>query len=104
MMIDSMDALKKVVFDKETGFEVTGAAFDFCNEIHLAQVSGSGAEWSIATTGGWLALVTSFNHMIHRLFMSQAKKDREDLKHVISKDYLIKKTTDNNKFELILRK
>ncbi|KRK92606.1 hypothetical protein [Companilactobacillus futsaii] len=104
MKISNLEDLKKAIDNRESGFEVERTAFEFCDEIHREQVMGSGAEWSIATTAGWMGLVTSFNHWVHRKFMSEAKKQREDIKHVIIKEYIIKKTDQANKYELVLRK
>lgn len=103
MLINKIEDLKKASFESKPNFEVIGEAFDFCQQVLQAQVSGSGTDWSIAATGGWLALVTGLNHKIHRIFMSKEKKDQEDLRHIIFKDYIIKKTTVNNKYELVLR-
>ena len=50
-----------------------------------------------------MAIITLFNHKVHRAFMSQKKKDLADLKHVIFRHYIIKKTDDQNKYELVLR-
>jgi len=104
MLIDNVKDLQKVTTTHQTNFEVSQAAFDFCDEIRRSQILGSGADWSIAVTQGWLAIVTGFNHKIHRAFMSQNKKDLEDLTHVISRQYIIRKTDDKQKYELILRK
>ncbi|MFC6175633.1 hypothetical protein ACFQAV_02230 [Companilactobacillus huachuanensis] len=104
MLIDSIEDLKKATSNKENNFKVSGAAFDLCYEIHMEQVVGSANDWSIAVTHGWMAIITLFNHKIHRAFMSQKKKNRADLKHVIFRHYIIKKTDDNNKYELALRK
>ncbi|CAJ1187443.1 hypothetical protein FD33_GL000082 [Companilactobacillus paralimentarius DSM 13238 = JCM 10415] len=104
MSVDNLRDLKKLVQSKGDGFEVTGSAFEFCDQVHQAQVFGSGSDWSIAATNGWMALVTGFNHKIHRLFMSQDKKEREDLQHLISTQYVIKKTEQAEKYQLILKK
>lgn len=104
MSVDNLGDLKKLVQSKEDGFEVTGLAFEFCDQVHQAQVFGSGSDWSIAATNGWMALVTGFNHKIHRMFMSQDKKEREDLQHLISTQYVIKKTEQVEKYRLILKK
>lgn len=103
MLIESIEDLKKATSDNEPDFEVSGAAFDLCYEIHMEQVVGSANDWSIAVTHGWMAIITLFNHKIHRAFMSQKKKDLADLKHVIFRHYIIKKTDDQNKYELVLR-
>ncbi|GEO63705.1 hypothetical protein [Companilactobacillus nantensis] len=103
MLIEKIEDLKKVTANKQTEFEVANAAFDFCYQIHMEQVVGSSADWSIAVTHGWMALVTGFNHKIHRAFMSQEKRDLQDLKHVIFTKYIIKKTDDNTKYKLVLR-
>lgn len=92
MLVDNLEDLQKRIQSKAESFEVTGAAFELCDQVHQAQVLGSGSDWSIVTTNGWLALVTAFNYKIHRLFMSQEKKQREDLRHIISTQYIIKKT------------
>ncbi|KRN98405.1 hypothetical protein [Companilactobacillus kimchiensis] len=104
MLINSMKALQAAISTKENEFEVVDEAFDFCDEIHQAQVSGSGTDWSITATNGWMAIFTNFNHSIHRSFMKQAKRDREDLQHIISKSYIIKKTDVDDKYKLTLRK
>ncbi len=104
MDISNIEDLKKAIDNRESGFEVGQSAFEFCDEIHREQVMGSGAEWSIATTAGWMGLVTGFNHWVHRKFMSEAKKQREDMKHIIIKEYIIKKTDQTDKYELVLRK
>lgn len=104
MLINNIEDLSKAVVNKQTGFEVSEAAFDFCDQIRMEQIVGSGADWSIAVTHGWLALVTAFNHKIHRTFMSQEKRDLEDLHHLISRQYIIRKMDDTTKYELILRK
>lgn len=104
MLIESIADLKNATNDEQSQFEVSKEAYDFCDQIRLAQISGSGADWSIAATNGWLALVTGFNHKIHRAFMSQEKRDIEDLKHIIMKKYIIKKTDSEGMYELVLRK
>ncbi|WP_119317370.1 hypothetical protein [Companilactobacillus formosensis] len=104
MKINNLEDLKKAIDNKENGFEVEQSAFEFCDEIHREQVMGSGAEWSIATTAGWMGLVTGFNHWVHRKFMSETKKQREDMKHIIIKEYIIKKTDQTDNYELVLRK
>ena len=104
MEINNLEDLKKAIDDRKNNFIVKQAAFEFCDEIHREQVMGSGAEWSIATTAGWMGLVTGFNHWVHRKFMSEAKKQREDMKHIIIKEYIIKKTDQTDKYELVLRK
>ncbi|ALB28294.1 hypothetical protein [Companilactobacillus heilongjiangensis] len=103
MSIDSIEDLKKATSNNESAFEVSGAAYDLCYEIHMQQVVGSANDWSIAVTHGWMAIITLFNHKVHRAFMSQKKKDLADLKHVIFRHYIIKKTDDQNKYELVLR-
>ncbi|APU70818.1 hypothetical protein LCR01_01380 [Companilactobacillus crustorum] len=103
MIVDNLEGLQKATDTKAKNIKVIKTAFDFCDKIHQAQISGSGVDWSIAATGGWLALVTGFNHKIHRLFMNQEKKSAEDLQHIISKDYIIKKTDKSDEYELILR-
>lgn len=104
MEISNLEELKIAISTKENNFNVVNEAFDFCDEIHREQVMGSATEWSIAATAGWMGLVTGFNHWVHRKFMSEAKKQREDVKHVIFKEYIIKKTDQVNKYELVLRK
>lgn len=104
MLIKNTEDLKRVIASKQTDFEVSEAAFDFCDQIRMEQIVGSGADWSIAVTHGWMALITALNHKIHRAFMSQEKRDLQDLKHVISRQYIIRKLDDKTKYKLILRK
>ncbi|HIY92142.1 hypothetical protein [Companilactobacillus sp. HBUAS56275] len=103
MSVDNLEDLQKNVQSSANNIEVTGKAFEFCDEVHQSQVFGSGSDWSIAATNGWMALVTGFNHKIHRLFMSQDKKQREDLQHLIITKYIIKKTEQTDKYQLILK-
>lgn len=103
-MVDNIEDLKQVIAQREPDFEVSKEAFDLCYELHIEQVSGTGVDWSITATNGWMAIFTNFNHSIHRRFMSQKKRDKEDLKHLISELYIIKKTDQKDKFELVLRK
>lgn len=104
MLIDKIEDLQQAVAKKTTKFEVGGAAFEFCSVILRDQTSATGNDWSIVTTNDWMALVTTFNHSIHRRFMSQEKRDREDLSHTINKLYIIRKTDQADKYELKLRK
>ena len=103
-MIDNIKALSKAILEKKTDFEVTAEAFDFCNKIRKTQISASGNDWSIAATSGWLAIVTVFNHSIHRAFMKQENRDKEDLQHDINKFYIIRKTEQAGIYKMILRK
>lgn len=104
MLIDNVNDLKTAVLNKTDNFEVVKEAFEFCDEVRRSLILGSANDWSIVATNGWMAIFTNFNHNIHRLFMNQDKKDREDIQHVLAKEYIIKKTDVANKYELILRK
>lgn len=104
MSVKNIEDLKSAVLANENEFEVIGVAFDFCDEIRRSQLSASGNDWSIVASGGWMGIFTNFNHKIHRFFMSEEKKNREDLAHNISKNYIIRKTDQNNKYRLLLRK
>ena len=104
ILIETIENLNSAIQAGKNNLEVGAEAFEFCDEIRREQVLGSGADWSIAATNGWLALITGFNHKIHRSFMSQTKRDREDLKHTIVTKYIIKKTETNDKYVLVLRK
>lgn len=104
MLIEKIEDLQKAVADKKAGFTVTGAAYDLCAVVLRDQTSATGNDWSIVTTNGWMAIVTTFNHSIHRHFMKQEKRDREDLSHAINKNYIIRKTDQTNEYKLKLRK
>lgn len=104
MLIENINDLKAAVLTKRDNLEVVNEAFEFCDEVRRSLILGSANDWSIVATNGWMAIFTNFNHSIHRLFMSQSKKDREDIQHVLSKDYIIKKTAMADKYELVLRK
>lgn len=103
MLIEKIEDLAKMVDQKASNFLVAGAAFEFCDEIRRSEIMASGNEWSIVTTQGWMALVTTFNHKIHRAFMSAEKISREDLKKLIIREYIIKKTSNTEQYQLVLR-
>jgi len=103
MLIENISALTAAVSAKDSDFEVGKEAFDICDEVRQSQISGSGTDWSIAVTYGWMAIITNFNHSIHRAFMSQEKKNREDLRHILATKYIIKKTAAADKYQLVLR-
>lgn len=104
MFINSISSLAEQVSAKKSDFEVAQDAFELCDEVREGQISGSGTDWSIAVTYGWLAIITNFNHKIHRLFMSQESKDREDLRHLIATEYIVKTTDAVNIYKLVLKK
>jgi len=104
MLIDNISDLTAAVTAKKSDFEVSKEAFEFCDEVRQSQISGSGTDWSIAVTYGWMAIITNFNHSIHRAFMSQEKKDREDLRHIVATKYIVKKTAVDDTYQLVLRK
>ncbi|MQS75707.1 hypothetical protein [Companilactobacillus halodurans] len=104
MTIDKINDLQTAVLGEQSDFLVKAEAFDFCDQILQSQVTGSGNDWSITATNGWMAIITGFNHKIHRLFMKQERKDNEDLRHQITKKYIIRKTELPEQYKLILRK
>jgi len=103
MLIDNIEDLAKATSAQESKIGVVDKAFELCDEIHRSQTSATGNDWSIAGSSGWMGIFTTFNHAIHRLFMKQAKRDREDLVHVIFTQYIIRKTDQKDRYDLILR-
>ncbi|GAB5057103.1 hypothetical protein COSHB9_14910 [Companilactobacillus alimentarius] len=103
-MINNIEDLTNAVQQQKDQFQVSGKAFEFCDAIHQSQISASGNDWSIACSSGWMGIFTALNHYIHRRFMKQEKRDLEDLQHNISKNYIIRKTSQKGQYEMILRK
>ncbi len=104
MLIDNVENLKEAIAKQTANFSVVDGAFDLCDEILKSQTSASAGDWSIAGSSGWMGIFMSFNHSIHRKFMKQEKRDREDLVHTIFQSYIIRKTDQKDKYDLILRK